>query len=349
MLTLSLFLAVFAGPVSAAPTDASGPDSPSDSPSGSPSGSPSVAVPSTDASEVVAASTEGGAPDPSPTGVPPVAGSGVVAADGTATPTPPFGVGVGEPPLGHGVEPGGPIEGGGPVSESATPSALAITTNSPSVTKKSAWDDWASFVALAGGLVLVAAVGWMWSRPRGPAAAIAALPPGVSVLPEAGLFGPGTPSLSNGIFLWITEGNQADVVAPLVATLATYHRVLFVAAEGYEVPRVHGGPVFHTTNLDADHVADSAEALSGEGGAPVAVVIVNPRATKQELLDYAEVAPAGVGGVIFVEQDADVPLTKLRSIAGGTDGAGWTFRVDAVELTARETPSGFAVQPGTVA
>lgn len=259
--------------------------------------------------------------------------------EGTAQGAPPNGDALGEPPLGHGVAPGAPIEGGG---DGISPNTVSPTSSSSSAGKKTAWDDWAPFVALAGGLVLVAGIGWMWSRPRGSAASNLALPPGVSVLPEAGLFGPGTPSLSNGVFLWIAEGNQSDVVAPLVATLATYHRVLFVAPEGHEVPRVHGGPVFHTTNLDADHVADSAEALSAEGGAPVALVIVNPAATKQELLDYAEVAPAGVGGVVLVDQDADVPLTKLRSSAAGT---GWTFRVDAVELTARESANGFAVQP----
>lgn len=335
MLTLAFVLSVFAAPE---PTVAAGSATPDASAA---SGSAPLGAPPT--------SSPGGTPEPPLTGTPPAGNGGTPATgagldfpEGTAQGAPPNGDVQGEPPLGHGVEPGSPVQGSAG-SDGISPNTPTNTTTSMSVSKKSAWDDWAPFVALAGGLALVAAVGWMWSRPRGPASPSVALPPGVSILPEAGLFGPGTPSLSNGIFMWITEGNQADVVAPLVATLATYHRVLFVAAEGYEVPRVHGGPVFHTTNLDADHVADSAEALSGEGGAPVAVVIVNPAATKQELLDYAEVAPAGVGGVVFVDQDADVPLTKLRSTAVG---AGWTFRVDAVELSARETAAGFAVQAG---
>lgn len=259
--------------------------------------------------------------------------------EGTAQGAPPNGNAYGEPPLGNGVAPGGPVAGG-----TNQPTGPAPTTSSSSSTKKkSKWDDWAPFIALAGGLGLVAAVGWMWSRPKGAHAGVAEqLPAGVSVLPEAGLFGTGTPSLSNGLFLWITEGQQPDVLAPLVATLANFHRVLFVAPAGTDVPRVHGGPVFHMNNLDPDAVADAVDSLTEQGGAPLAVVIVHPNATKQDLLEFAEALPAGVGGAVLVAADVDAPLAKLTSAASPE---GWLFRVDGAELAVSEGASGFVVRP----
>lgn len=307
------------------------------------------------------ATADASPPADQPAGDDPAAGvtsqaMGPPIAVGSTPDQPPVDSPMGEPPLGHGVTPEGPIAGGTLPGQSQPPvgsapsapgvGAAAVTSSPGEQPVGDSWSEWEPFLAFGLGITLVAAVAWLWARPRAAPQAVVALPAGVSMLPQPGLFGPGTPSLSSGMLLWIVDGEQPDVVAPLLATLAAHHRVLLVAPVDREVPQVHGGPVFHSTNLDPDHIADAADSLSSERGLPVAVVIVNPAATPQQLLDYVEVAPTGGGGVLIVAEDVELKIPKLRSSASA---AGWTFRLDTLELSARASPAGFDVRPVPVA
>ena len=186
-------------------------------------------------------------------------------------------------------------------------------------------------------LVLVG-VAWLWLRNR-PAEGGGGTPNGLVVVPEPGLLGPGTPSLSDGLGLWIVpEADQEAVVAPLLATLARHHRVLFAAPSRVAAPSVYGGPVYRATNTRPSHVGDAAEALQREGGA-VAVLFVGTGADAATIRDYADLLPTGVGSICLVAQDPGVPA--ITRVLAQRDGGAWVVTVGDRTLRLVQGRDGF--------
>lgn len=187
------------------------------------------------------------------------------------------------------------------------------------------------------GVLALFGVGWLWVRSR-PAVG-SALPKGVTLVAEPGLLGSGSPSLSDGLQLWIVGPDDADaIVRPLLATMARHHRVLVVAPNGKAVPAVFGGPVYRSANLRPAHVGDAAEALQDDGGA-VAVLLAGTQADAASLKDYADLLPTGVGAVCVVAQDPGVPA--LARVTARRDGPVWVVQTAERTLRLAETPEGF--------
>ncbi|MFN7146521.1 MAG: hypothetical protein ACK4YP_22290 [Myxococcota bacterium] len=187
------------------------------------------------------------------------------------------------------------------------------------------------------GVLALFGVGWLWVRSR-PATG-GGLPKGVSLVAEPGLLGAGSPSLSDGLQLWIVGPDDAEaVVRPLLATMARHHRVLVAAPNGKAVPAVFGGPVYRSANLRPAHVGDAAEALQEDGGA-VAVLLAGTAADAASLKDYADLLPTGVGAVCVVAQDPGVPA--LARVTARRDGPVWVVQTPERTFRLAETPDGF--------
>ena len=138
--------------------------------------------------------------------------------DATASASPPLGnAPLGNAPLGN-------------AGNTVLPAIQPAADNSAAISMVAG----AAFLLLAGLLYL------NWSGGSG-----STLPP----LPEPGLLGPATPSLSEGLSRWDVAQEEASSLANiLLATLARNHRVLLIAPPDFQPDRVFGGPVYRASS-----------------------------------------------------------------------------------------------------
>ena len=96
------------------------------------------------------------------------------------------------------------------------------------------------YIAFGGAGLALAIIVHLWRR-GGRSRTADGLPAGMTIVPEAGLLGPDTPALSEGLSQWVVPPNDAhELLRPLLATLARYHRVV-VCAPARSALRNHGG------------------------------------------------------------------------------------------------------------
>ncbi len=179
----------------------------------------------------------------------------------------------------------------------------------------------------AGGLLLFGlALGWalLPSLREGDGGAI------YERLPEPPLFGPGSPSLSDGLTVWVTPPDQHDALARLLCrTLSTDHRVLLAAPPSLVLPPQPGGRVYLAHGRSPDDVGDAAEHLDDQGGPPLAVVVTTT--TESLARRFPRELPPGVGGVLIVGADINTALPVYRCAA--SDDGGWTLQGPGGTLT----------------
>ena len=118
---------------------------------------------------------------------------------------------------------------------------------------------------------------------------------GVELVPEAGVFGGATPSLSDGLCVWqVSEDDLQPAIHDALATLARFHRVLVVAPTGLDIPSVPGGPVYLSTTRRPGTVGELM-ALVVRGGRwwmlPLIVVLVSLAGIMLTLQAVQYVAP----------------------------------------------------------
>lgn len=235
------------------------------------------------------------------------------------------------PPTGPpspGTPPGGPV--GGPTPPGGAGGAVAVGTRPSAVTFPTGEsDDSSLFIGLGLGVLLLVGVGWLWVRGRDANGDRAS---GLAPQPEPPLLGGPTPSLSDGLSVW-TSADPQVLLRPLLATLARHHRVLVAASAA--PPPVYGGPVYRVAETRPNPVGDAAEALTRDGGLPVAVLVVG--ADPATLRDLADALPAGVGGIVLVADPGDVALPVVRCLA---DDGGWRVEARDGVMRVREDEAG---------
>jgi hypothetical protein len=192
------------------------------------------------------------------------------------------------------------------------------------------------------GLLALAGLGlyWVWTRgSRSPE-----VPKGVVLLPEPGLLGVGTPSLSDGLCQWVVPSSEwAELTGPLLAHLARHHRVLVAAPTRIEVPLVHGGPVYRMTGMRPAWVGDAAEELYDDPGAPLVVLLFTDVEEVDTIRDFADLLPPEVGGVLVL--GSDLP-TSLATVHCRRDGGGWKATAGGAEYHLDEADQGFRIVGG---
>ena len=188
------------------------------------------------------------------------------------------------------------------------------------------------FIVFGAGLLVLVGIAWAWARGRrgggGAVGDVSRAPSGLTLVPEPGLLGEGSPSLADGLFSWVAWPGQleAQMVAAL-QTLAWSHRVLVVARSSLSLPGVHGGPVYRVNAARPTHVGAVAEALVLEGGPPLAVLLVGVAEDEATLRDYADLLPMGVGGVVLSEK----ALGPFPQVVVRASGESYAVKVGEVE------------------
>jgi hypothetical protein len=192
------------------------------------------------------------------------------------------------------------------------------------------------YVAFGVGTLLLVGVAWMWLRARTPAAPTPDR--SLALVPEPPLFGQGTPSLSDGLQLWIVpDADAPSLLRPLLATLARHHAVLVAAPAAVTVPGVFGGPVYRSAKLRPSHVGDAAESLQ-RAGTVVTVLLFGTQSDAASVKDYADLLPDGIGGICLL--GADPGVAALPRVTARRDGAHWVVQTEEGVLRLAETATG---------
>jgi hypothetical protein len=191
--------------------------------------------------------------------------------------------------------------------------------------------DYQLYLGLAAGVVALAALGYFALRNRDDDGGDFIQP-----LPEPPLVGPGTPSLSDGLSLWVHNADDAEgLLGALLATLARHHRVLVVGEEEFVVPRVFGGPVYRCPGIEPDEVGEAAEDLVNEGGTPLTLLVCLDAVRAHALL---EELPEGLGGVALVSDPGEVVLPTVRC---AREGGLWVLTTAGGTAIAKVGSGGF--------
>lgn len=216
-----------------------------------------------------------------------------------------------------------PASGAGPMSGSTPGAALgpapggAAAVGAPVATTSSSAASMSSkdamlWLAVGLGLVVLAGAGLFASRWVGGGAPDAPDPVG-----EPGLFGDGTPSLSESPAWWVVEGD--GLRDALLQSVASQHRILLVAPTGVAVPRVLGGPAYRA-DWDADSAEDAAYAVTEQPGRRLVAVLWSPDAEPASVQPILEALPDDVGAMVVsasVPDGAGATVVRLRETDSG--------------------------------
>lgn len=244
-------------------------------------------------------------------------------------------------PLIHTPPPGGPVPGGplagGAASAGAAPDAAAHAAapgaDAPRLAPlaRPAADPLA-YIGVGVGLLVLAGLLYTAASSRGRRAPDA--------LPEPGLVGPTTPSLSGAPTPWLTDAADMPALAEALLRTIARHRRVVVAADGWTPAPVHGGPVYKAPAADPKSVARLVDALLDDGGAPVAVLLVGDA----DAARIAGVERALKGHAALVAVGTVAPESASTGVTARRDGPVWTLRTAAGECTATVTADGFVVK-----
>ena len=224
---------------------------------------------------------------------------------------------VGQPPEGGTMgAPGAPGEG----MASGTSPARSPNVSFPEPDGGVSAQDDATLYVIGGVLLLIlAAVAFFWFRvPAGEATSDGRPRPVVGNdrvhrMPEPGLLGDGTPSLSDGTSIWVVKSDEANAFTKLLLTsMAQHHRVLVVSVSPDDLPLVHGGPVYRMKSPRPTHVADAVHALQSEPGLPVSILVHAAQMEPALLNDYADLMPGTVGSAIVVHDEYKGPEATVE-------------------------------------
>lgn len=200
------------------------------------------------------------------------------------------------------------------------------------------------------GLLALLAVVWWWRAPaEEDEGGLAELPEGLSLVPEAGILGEGTPSLSGGVTVFAVSRAEAPaLVGPLLGTLARGRVVVLAAPATLTVPPVLGGPIYRVQSGKAAELKEALAALARDKGARTVGFLVAEAVDAAQRAELAKGLPAGVGlAVLAIEPAEDLLASSVKVQREGPapDGAGkygqcWVFSVAGSLVEAAEGPEG---------
>ena len=165
-------------------------------------------------------------------------------------------------------------------------------------------------------LLILAGVAFLWFRPQDetePSPARFTGSDQAHRMPEPGLLGEGTPSMSDGACVWHIDAEDTDKI----------HRPS-ARQHGRKPPRarcqswcspaslVAGGPVFKMKNPRPSHVSQTLESLSRAPGLNFSIFIRATEMNAQTISEYCETLPQDVGTAIIVNAEHTGP-ERLRA------------------------------------
>jgi hypothetical protein len=229
-----------------------------------------------------------------------------------------------------------PVAGGMPVGPGGG-TMVGMPVSAPATSSH----DGSLYIGFGVGVLVLVGVVWLWLRNRQADGDRRA--GNLVVVAEPGLLGEGTPSLSDGLSVWVVDPADADaLLRPLAATLARHHRVLFVAPARAAAPSVHGGPVYRAPSVRPSSVGDTAEALQNDVGGAVAVLIAGAEPDVALHRDYADLLPSGIGCISILRADPGLPA--VERVVARRDGPVWVLQTKDRTLRLVEGPAGFEAE-----
>ena len=247
----------------------------------------------------------------------------------------------GDTPGGGAAAPGAAADGPPGASPDGGQAGVPGTARAPSVSFASSDSsskpaDDATLYVIGGILLLVlAVVAYFWFKPQEAGGQITRFAGSAAAhrLPEPGMLGEGSPSLSDGASVWIVdEADTTDFLGLLLSSMAQHHRVLVVAPGSDGLPLAAGGPVYRMKNPRPSHVAETVGALAADSGNSMAILINACGVDASTINDYCELLPAEVGTFILVNGSYTGP-EQLVNVSREADGWSLTTTKGTVRLT----------------
>lgn len=175
-------------------------------------------------------------------------------------------------------------------------------------------------------LLILAGVAFLWFRPQDetePSPARFTGSDQAHRMPEPGLLGEGTPSMSDGACVWHIDAEDTDeFIGLLLGSMAAHHRVLVVSPGAAPLPLVAGGPVFKMKNPRPSHVSQTLESLSRAPGLNFSIFIRATEMNAQTISEYCETLPQDVGTAIIVNAEHTGPESSVRV---SREADGWSI------------------------
>jgi hypothetical protein len=192
-------------------------------------------------------------------------------------------------------------------------------------------------MGLGGGLLCLVGLGFLWSRGQ-QSDLVEDIPDGVVRLSEGPFLVPSFPSLSDGVQVWTVPSEDYDaLLADLLTTMADAHRVLVVSPSDVVLPKVSGGPVYRVDGMRPVHLENPIDTLVDDGGRWPCLLFAVSGALASALPDFADILPAGVGGVALLSESADLPFPQ---IAAERTEQGWNLSLGALSRGVTRTRDG---------
>jgi hypothetical protein len=244
---------------------------------------------------------------------------------------------------------GGPNGVGEPFADGSGQPARGSNLTFPNANNGTVAKDDQTLYVIGGILLLIlAGVAFFWFRsPEASAVSTSRAAPGgasglVHRMPEPGILGHGTPSLSDGSSVWVVNAaDTQDFFSLLLGSLAQHHRVVVVAAGSSSLPLVHGGPVYRMKSPRPGHVSDAVNTLNHESGNPLAILVNATGMDSATLNDYADLTPGDLGMVIL---RTDAHTGPEQSLKVTRTGSGWSIQSGESTVTLRVNEWGLGTE-----
>ena len=162
---------------------------------------------------------------------------------------------------------------------------------------------------------------------------------GVETLPEAGIFGGPTPSLSDGLCVWQVAENDLDAaILDALTALSRFHRVLVVGPRGLPLPSV-GGEVAVASSTRPVAIGRQLVDLAEQAGPPPVLFVVGQGGDADSYRDLADAIPVGLGGLALVHTPV---APELPAMAGMRTAEGWRVDTGGQLVELQSTSAGLA-------
>jgi len=242
----------------------------------------------------------------------------------------------GQPTANGEAAPASGAEGMAPPTEGGT-MARAPAVSFPDDSAASSPGEDSTLYVIGGVLLLIlAAVAFLWFRPQDetePSSARFTGSDQAHRMPEPGLLGDGTPSMTDGACVWhVDAADTDDFVGLLLGSMAAHHRVLVVSPGTAALPLVAGGPVFKMKNPRPSHVSQTLDSLARAPGLPFSIFIRATEMNPQTISEYCETLPQDAGTAILVNAEHTGPETSVR-VSRESDGWSIVSGTTTVRLT----------------
>lgn len=131
--------------------------------------------------------------------------------------------------------------------------------------------------------------------------------------PEPAILGGPTPSMSDGVSVWLAPpASQEAVVQGIAGAMARDHRLLLVLPPGTKAPPLFGGPVYVCHETEMQKVEDYLDRIYEDDGPALTAMMVLAEPTAARIEAFAAAVEPELGGIVVVTEAVETKRIQVR-------------------------------------